>query len=53
METLLKNDNLIVSSEDKKNILKGYDDVKNGRVMDVDTAMKKFIIEREAWKSIK
>lgn len=53
MDTLIKTDNVIEVNEDVKNILKGCDDVKNNRVMDIDLAMKKFFIEKEVWKNIK
>lgn len=43
----------VETEEDIKNILKGLDDVKNGKIMDVDSALKKFFIEKEVWKSIK
>lgn len=52
METVLDKEYIEIE-EDVKNILKGLDDVKNGKVMDVDSAMKKFFIEKEVWKSIK
>lgn len=52
MEMVLENES-VETAEDIKNIMKGLDDVEKGRVMDVDSAMKKFFIEREVWKSIK
>lgn len=52
METAIDN-KYIETEDDVKSIIKGIEDVKNGKVMDVDTAMKKFFIEREVWKSIK
>ena len=52
MEVILKKDNIVETEEDIKNIKSGLDDIENGRTMDVDTAMKKFFVEREVWKSI-
>ena len=52
METTLDN-NYVETDTDIKNILMGLEDVKNGSVIDVDSAMKKFFIEREVWKSKK
>lgn len=52
MDMTLEN-SIVETDEDVKNILDGLEDVKNGKTMPIDDAIKKFFIEREAWKSLR